>query len=172
MRTHTNQHPPCCKPRCSCTSDVQTGHARSKSMTVVELIEILARYDPGTPVRIADAHSQRDATRFDVQLVDVPEADGGLAVCISPHDRSCARQVRPEVRCPSCGWVHVAIPLHHAEQSIVDVNVEHARSGIPAVETIERYLRCRRCGTASAGFTPAGPDDAPAGCTLPSVVVR
>lgn len=140
-------------------------------MTVVELIEILARYGPNTPVKVADAEGLFDATRLDIQVVDAPKADGGLALCISAHDSACARQVRPEVRCRNCGWVHVAVPLHHAEQEVLDANTEHARSGRAPVETIGRYLRCYRCGAASEGFVAAGPSDAPVGCTLQPVVV-
>lgn len=140
-------------------------------MTVVELIEILARYGPGMPVKVADAEGLFDATRLDIQVVDAPEADGGLALCISAHDSACARQVRPEVRCGKCGWVHVAIPLHHAEQEVLDANIEHAKAGRPVVESIGRYLRCYRCGAESAGFIAAGPSDAPAGSTLQPLVV-
>lgn len=140
-------------------------------MTVVELIEILARYDPGTPVLVADAERLVDATRFDVQVVDAPRSDGGLAICISHSGNTCARQVRPEAKCPRCGWVHVVIPLHHAEQTVLDANIEHARAGSRHVDTIARYLRCCKCGEATEGFIPAAPHDAPAGCTLQPVVV-
>ncbi len=140
-------------------------------MTVVDLIEILARYEPGMPVKVADANGLFDATRLDIQLVDAQEADGGLALCVSAHDSSCARQVRPEVMCPKCGWVHVAIPLHHAEQAVLDANFEHAKAGRPTVETIGRYMRCFRCGAASADFTAAETNDAPGGSTLQPVVV-
>lgn len=140
-------------------------------MNVVELIEILARYEPEMPVKVADADGLFDATRFDIQVVDAPEADRGLALCISAHDSACARQVRREVRCEKCGWVHVAIPLHHAEQEVLDANMEHARSGHAPVETIGRHLRCYRCGAASDSFVAAAPSDAPLGCTLQPVVV-
>lgn len=140
-------------------------------MTVVELIEILARYDPGTPVMVADADRLVEATRFDIQVIDAPAADSGLALCISPRDDTCAHQVRPEMKCPKCGWVYVAIPLHHAEQAVLDANIEHAKAGRPGVESIGRYLRCYRCGAESAGFIAAGPSDAPAGSTLQPVVV-
>ncbi len=140
-------------------------------MTVVELIEILARYDPGMSVLVADAKRLVDATRFDVQVVDAPRSNGGLAICISPSGNTCARQVRPEVKCPRCGWVHVVIPLHHAEQAVLNANVEHAKAGSRNVDTIVRYLRCFKCGEATDGFIAAAPHDAPTGCTLQPVVV-
>lgn len=140
-------------------------------MTVVELIEILARYDPGMSVLVADAERLVDVTRFDVQVVDTPRSDGGLAICISPSGNTCARQVRPEVKCPRCGWVHVVIPLHHAEQAVLDANIEQAKAGSRHVGTIARYLRCFKCGEATDGFIAAEPGDAPAGCTLQPVVV-
>ena len=63
----------------------------------------------------------------------------------------------PEVKCPKCGWVHVAIPAQVARESGDD---------------FERYLRCFRCGADSAGFVPAGEADAPLGATLQACVVE
>lgn len=58
-----------------------------------------------------------------------------------------------EYKCPKCGWVHAALPL----------------SAIP--EVTEMYLRCFQCRAPSFSFVPAGPTDAPDGCTLQTVLV-
>lgn len=140
-------------------------------LNVARVIEILARYDPDLRVYVADGQAQYLATALDVQVVEAPGPDGGLAICVSPHSYTSARQVRPEVKCPKCAWVHIAIPRHHAEQAVLDANSEHRHAGRPAAETTERYLRCFRCGQSTLAFTLAGPDDAPDGCTLQPVVV-
>jgi len=49
----------------------------------------------------------------------------------------------PEVKCPKCGWVHVAIPM--------DV----ARENSDTDEDLDRYLKCFRCGVPTLGFFPA-----------------
>lgn len=59
-----------------------------------------------------------------------------------------------EYKCPRCGWVHAAI----------------TRSALPDVG-IEQYLRCFGCHAPSFSFVPAGPADAPAGCTLQPIFV-
>jgi rubredoxin len=64
-----------------------------------------------------------------------------------------------EVKCPKCGWVHVAIPM--------DV----ARENSDTDEDLERYLKCFRCGAPTLGFVPALEGDAPMGCTLQAVVL-
>lgn len=58
-----------------------------------------------------------------------------------------------EVKCPSCGWVHAAIPL----------------SSVPP-EHLESYLSCAHCGAPSREFVPAGRYDAPLGCMLTPVL--
>lgn len=141
-------------------------------MTNGKLIEILRRYTSGIPVKVADADGLYDATAFDVQVVEAPDAVGGLALCISAHDSSKARQVLPEVVCPSCGWVHVAIPRHHAEQHVSDANADHLASGNQPVATMDAYLKCFRCGKETSAFLPAQPSDAPLGCTLQPAVVE
>jgi hypothetical protein len=60
-----------------------------------------------------------------------------------------------EYKCPSCGWVHAAIP----------------RSAVPADSDIADYLFCFNCRAPSIFFVPAGANDAPAGCSLQPVVV-
>lgn len=58
-----------------------------------------------------------------------------------------------EYKCPGCGWVHAAIPKKDTGTAL------------------ERYLKCFHCGRPSDAFVPAGPDDAPMGCTLQPVYV-
>lgn len=65
----------------------------------------------------------------------------------------------PEVTCPKCGWVHVAIQM--------DV----ARANSDTDEDLERYLKCFRCGEPTFDFVPALEGDAPMGCTLQAVVL-
>ena len=64
-----------------------------------------------------------------------------------------------EVKCPKCGWVHVAIPM--------DV----ARENSDTDEDLERYLKCFRFGAPTFGFVPALEGDATMGCTLQAVVL-
>ncbi len=65
----------------------------------------------------------------------------------------------PEVKCPACGWVHVALPL-----------VEALREGLSR-DDLARYYRCFNCRKPTAAFVFAEPEDAPLGCTLQPVVV-
>ena len=65
----------------------------------------------------------------------------------------------PEVKCPKCGWVHVAIPM------------EVARENSDTDEDMGRYLKCFRCGEPTFDFVPALEGDAPVGCTLQAVVL-
>lgn len=60
-----------------------------------------------------------------------------------------------EYKCAKCGWVHAAIPLQ----------------AVPTDGEMQMYLRCFNCRAPTAGFVPAGPDDAQGGCTLQPVVV-
>jgi rubredoxin len=76
-----------------------------------------------------------------------------------------------EYKCTKCGWVHVAIPRTVAEKSIADGNAYARTQGDNRVMTIDRYLRCFRCGAPSTGFIPAKPGDAPLGSTIQAVVV-
>lgn len=140
-------------------------------MTVAQLIEILRRYAPSMPAMVSDSGGTFDATAFDVQIVRVPPLSGNLALCISPHQTAAARQVVVEVKCPRCGWVHAAIPLHHAEQTVRDENADRMRAGLKATATVSRYLKCFRCGGDTGSFLPATEGDAPDGCTLEPVVV-
>lgn len=140
-------------------------------MTLDELIKILQRYDPVMPVMLADPDGAFDANPFDIQVISSATAPNGLALCISPHDRFYVRPVRQEVKCPGCGWVHVAIPRHHAEQSVRDANADLLHVGGQPVETLDGYLRCFRCGADASTFIAAHPGDAPTGCTLQSVVI-
>ena len=64
-----------------------------------------------------------------------------------------------EVKCPKCGWVHVAIPM------------AVALANSDTDEDLERYLKCFRCGTPTLDFVPALEGDAPNGCTLQAVVL-
>ena len=74
-------------------------------------------------------------------------------------------------KCPKCLWVHAAIPLANAQEQVQIVNAWHASKGEPQTETIQRYLRCFRCGAPTADFVPALSDDAPTGSTIQGVVV-
>lgn len=140
-------------------------------MTVEELVKLLSRFDPTAPVRLADAAGQFDVTRYDIEALHEADAPGGSAVCFFARDTPCMRPVRPEMKCPACGWVHVAIPRHHAEQSVLDALREHRQDRCLADQALQRYFRCFRCGEATDAFVPAGPCDAPVGCTLQPVVV-
>jgi DNA-directed RNA polymerase subunit RPC12/RpoP len=60
-----------------------------------------------------------------------------------------------EYKCGRCGWVHAAIPLY----------------ALPADTALARYLSCFNCSAPTADFVPAGPDDAPDGCSLQPVIV-
>lgn len=144
---------------------------RDTSMTIAQLMEILSRYDPAMAVMVSDDGGVFDASAFDVQLIRVQTKLGGRAICIAAHETATARQELAEVKCPSCGWVHVAIPRHHAEQTVVDENAERQRSGDVASASMDRFLKCFRCGEAPERFVPAQEADAPAGCTLQPVVV-
>ena len=64
----------------------------------------------------------------------------------------------PEVKCPKCGWVHVAIPMA--------VACENSSN-----DDMEQYLKCFRCGAPALDFVPALEGDAPVGCTLQAVVL-
>lgn len=143
----------------------------ARTMTIAQLIEILRRYAPSMPVVVSDSGGTYDATAFDVQIVRVPPIGGRLALCISPHETVAARQVLEEVKCPGCGWVHAAIPLHHAEQTVRDENAERQRAGAEATAAVSRYFRCFRCGGDTRAFVPATEADAPNGCTLQPVVI-
>ena len=76
-----------------------------------------------------------------------------------------------EYKCPRCGWVHAAIPLQVAQEQVQSANVWLASKSEPQTETIERYMRCFRCGAPTADFIPALPHDAPTGSTIQGVVV-
>ena len=78
-----------------------------------------------------------------------------------------------EVKCPQCGWVHVAISRSDAEDQVASVNRYLARSdesSPPA--SMEQYLHCFRCGAPSSIFVPALPGDAPSGVTLQACVLE
>jgi rubredoxin len=76
-----------------------------------------------------------------------------------------------EYKCQKCGWVHAAIPLAQAQAQVQSVNAWLAGKQEPQTETIERYLKCFRCGAPSAQFVPALLGDAPLGSTIQGVVV-
>lgn len=76
-----------------------------------------------------------------------------------------------EYKCPSCDWVHAAIPFSEVAAQVASAN-EYARSrGMPQTASIDDYLRCFRCGAPTDGFVLAAPGDAPSGCTIQGVVV-
>lgn len=140
-------------------------------MTVEELIKLLQRFGPATRVRLADAAGQFEVTRYDIEALDAVDAPGGPAVCFVARDTTYMRPVRPEMKCPTCGWVFIAIPRHYAEQSVLDADPEHRQDRRLADAALARYFKCFRCGAATDTFAPAGQDDAPVGCTLQPVVV-
>ena len=74
-------------------------------------------------------------------------------------------------KCHKCGWVHAAIPDAVAQEQVKAANTWCASKGEPQSETIERYMRCFRCGAPTSGFVPAQADDAPTGSTIQGVVV-
>jgi hypothetical protein len=74
-------------------------------------------------------------------------------------------------KCHKCSWVHAAIPDSAAKEQAQAANAWCASKGEPPAETIERYMRCFRCGASTSGFVPAGQDDAPTGSTIQGVVV-
>lgn len=74
-----------------------------------------------------------------------------------------------EFKCPSCGRVHLRISRQDAEKSVADFEARCPNDPRPAV--MDDYLRCFGCGAPASTFVPAGPDDAPLGCTLTCVVV-
>ena len=76
-----------------------------------------------------------------------------------------------EYKCQKCNWVHAAIPVSVAEAQVASSN-EYSRSqGTPPTASMEHYWKCFRCGASTQDFVPAGPDDAPMGCTIQGVVV-
>jgi hypothetical protein len=62
-----------------------------------------------------------------------------------------------QYKCPTCGWVHIAITREFAIANNYD---------------LARLERCFRCGTPSVGFVPAQPGDAPTLSTLQAVVLK
>jgi hypothetical protein len=60
-----------------------------------------------------------------------------------------------EYKCHRCGWVHAAIPLSVAKQNAGYLG----------------YYSCFNCSEPSSAFVPAGPSDAPDGCTLQPALV-
>lgn len=76
-----------------------------------------------------------------------------------------------EYKCPKCGWVHAAIPLSEATAQVASANEYCESQGPPQIASMERYLRCFRCGAPTTGFVPACPGDAPNGCTIQGIIV-
>ncbi|MFM9433515.1 hypothetical protein ACFDR9_000556 [Janthinobacterium sp. CG_23.3] len=82
-----------------------------------------------------------------------------------------------EFKCPSCGWVHVAISLEDAEVQVrqaeafyvVAGKIDHVTMRGPTAY-LEGYKRCYKCGATAGDFVPAVPGDAPDGCTLHAVI--
>lgn len=77
------------------------------------------------------------------------------------------------VKCPRCGWVHVAIARSEAEEQVLSVNLWLASShenSPPA--SLDQYLHCFRCGAPSSNFVPALSGDAPSGATLQACVLE
>lgn len=61
--------------------------------------------------------------------------------------------------------------------AVADFNANFATMSLEAQaslgrkpSSLERYERCFRCGAPAASFLPAGPGDAPDGCTLQVVI--
>lgn len=74
-----------------------------------------------------------------------------------------------EIKCPSCGRVHMRIARADAEKVVADFNARYPNDPRPA--KMDRFLSCFGCGKPASSFVPAGPHDAPLGCTLTCVVV-
>lgn len=64
----------------------------------------------------------------------------------------------PEVKCPKCGWVHVAIPKAVARENSSN-------------DDMEPYFKCFRYGAPALDFVPALEGGAPVGCTLQAVIL-
>lgn len=78
-----------------------------------------------------------------------------------------------EVKCPQCGWVHVANSRSDAEDQVAAVNgylASSDESSPPA--SVEQYLCCFRCGAPSASFLLALPGDALSAVTLQACVLE
>jgi hypothetical protein len=82
-----------------------------------------------------------------------------------------------EFKCPSCGWVHIGIPLEDAQEQVhqaqafyvVASKINHVATRGPDAY-LESYRRCFRCGAPASDFVPALPGDVPNGCTLQAVI--
>lgn len=57
-----------------------------------------------------------------------------------------------EYKCPTCSWVHAAIPLSDAEAQVA--NEYFQSQGRPQTD---HYFRCFKCGAPTDGFVRAGP---------------
>ena len=78
----------------------------------------------------------------------------------------------PQVKCATCGWVHIAIPADDAREQVDSVNAWCASMGKPPGASVNDYRRCFRCGADSATFFPAVDGDAPTLSTLMAVVTE
>jgi hypothetical protein len=81
-------------------------------------------------------------------------------------------------KCPKCGYAHVAISLHDAQEQVRQAQAFFvAASKINNVTTrgpgayLEAYKRCSWCGASTADFVPALPGDIPDSWQLPAVIV-
>lgn len=76
-----------------------------------------------------------------------------------------------QYKCVGCGVVYSAMPMEWALSNVRYRNELLARSGRPASATISDYLHCRKCGTQTTDFVPAGEGDVPRGTTIRMMVV-
>lgn len=83
-----------------------------------------------------------------------------------------------EFKCPKCGWVHIGISEADAVAQVDSVNAYFATLSEEQKQqfggtnaSLERYKRCFRCGSPSAGFVPAKQADRPPmGATLQAAI--
>lgn len=76
-----------------------------------------------------------------------------------------------ELKCPRCGWVHAGVSELDAQGWVDDSNRDSVIRGESPTATIELYQRCFQCHASADDFVVAGPEDAPAGCSIQPVIL-
>jgi hypothetical protein len=134
-------------------------HLARDTANVVYLLPGLPKKLPGSMLarllQSLDAAQAFHAAQSQESAALQPEHMLQATASKSPNTTGEAR-ILGEMKCPRCGWVHVALTRAYAEKTSDDW----------------RLLRkCFHCKGPAIGFTPSGPDDAPAGCTLQPIVL-
>ena len=91
---------------------------------------------------------------------------------VAPVQLSTEPQQFPKVKCPTCGWVHIAIPAADARKQVTAVNEACIELGRCPGASMTEYMRCVRCRADSVTFVPANNGDAPTLATLQPVVTE